>query len=166
MAKGDVGSNLIYKPNNRACVLIEKDEESFKVRFLDDNSIKQYSMGSFGSKFGLAKQNGKVEEVKESDNNLLEENKQLKKQVEELSNQVEELSNQIEKLKHLLSLSHKGGRPRKFGDKESEVIEQMIYYRKQGESFRKIGSRFGCAASFVCRTLNKNKDKFIDWYKL
>ncbi len=162
MAKGDIGTKLIYKPTNRACVLVKKDDKNFTVKYLDDKSLKDYSVGSFGSKFKLAsEQDGKVEEVKGIDNNFLEENKQLKKQVEELSNQVEELLREIERLKGLLKLSHRGGRPRKFGDKESEIIEQMIYYRMQGESYRKIASRFDCAASYVCRAINDNKDKFI-----
>lgn len=145
MAKGDIGTKLIYKSNNRACVLVAKDEKKFTVQYSDDGSLKEYSLGSFGSKFNLAPEN---------DNNLLEENNQLKKQVEELSKEVENL-------KKFLDLKHSGGRPRKFGDKESEIIEQIIYYRKQGESYRELASRFDCATSYVCKIINDNKDRFI-----
>jgi len=155
MAKGDIGTNLIYRPNNRFCVLVEKDDKKFTVKFLDDGSLKEYSIGSFGSKFGLApKQDEEVKEVKEIDRALLEENTQLKKQVEELSKEVE-------RLKGLLNLRHSGGRPRKFGEQEAEIIEQIIYYRKQGESYRELASRFNCAASYVCKVVNDNKDRFI-----
>jgi len=187
--KKNIGAKLQHRTNHKICTIVSIDDNGFTVQYEDNNKTQYYKNNTLNSKFILyaktqentnhiqpyIQNTTKNKETINTDtsetthqkytnentlissnlkNNILEKQcNQLLEENEKLKNEITELKNEISELK---SKKHKGGRPSRFNNKE---INQIIECHKQGESYRKIATKFKCSSAYVHKIIKTNNNK-------
>lgn len=152
--KRDVGTELVQRYTNKRCTIVEMNDTEFVVRF-EDGKEGTYSIGSLSSKFKLYDNDVKISDEYDK---LLEQYKKVVDENETLKTRLKILEDNNKKLTAMIKVSHSGGRPKKF---EDSLLEEIIKYREQGESYRQLAKRFNCSVSYICQKLKSNQDKLL-----
>lgn len=155
-AKKEVGTELVQRDTNKRCTIIEMNDTKFVVRF-EDGKEGTYSMGSLSSKFVVYDAGTKIS--KDEYNKLLEQYNKVVNENEDLKARLKILEDNNKKLTAIINTTHAGGRPKKF---EDSLLDEIIKYRKQGESYRQLAKRFNCSVSYICQKLKNNQDKLLE----
>ncbi len=155
-AKKEVGTELVQRDTGKRCTIIEMNDTKFIVRF-EDGKEGTYSMGSLSSKFMLYDAKSMIST--DTYNKLLEQYKKVVDENEDLKTRLEILEDNNRKLTAIINTTHAGGRPKKF---EDSLLDEIIKYRKQGESYRQLAQRFNCSVSYICQKLKNNQDRLLD----